>query len=92
MSRDVFQGVSLALSVVMLVLIARKVRRGQSTWQQLAPFALIALSTGLFYMAVLTDLMGPASSDSSSILRLSTQIALFLYIVYMRPTGKPDDH
>ena len=87
MSRDVLQAVSLGLSVLMLAIVARKVWRRPSSWRMWTPFLLVSTLTAAFYILVLTDVLGAASSDLSSTLRLVTQMALLAYAYYMPPCG-----
>ncbi len=87
MSRDVLQVISLALSILMLAIVARKVKRHPADWRLWVPFAIIASLTALFYALVLLDVLGKSSTDLSSTLRLITQISLLAYAWYMPPSG-----
>jgi len=87
MSRDVVQIVSLLISLDMLRVILMKIRRLPSAWRWWVPFIIIALLTIVFYLLVLGEALGRLSSDVSSVLRLSTQLALWFYARYMPPNG-----
>lgn len=87
-SREFQQVLSIAIGVVTLVLIARKLRSGVTTWRLWVPFIIITTFTILFYVAVLLGLNSVSFGDWSATLRLTTQIALMFYAYYMPPGSK----
>lgn len=84
-SRDVLQIVSVVISGLTLVIVARKVRRNPSHWRVYVPLVTIAALTMGFYVAVQAGVLGGLSSDLSATLRLVTQISILFYAWYMPP-------
>ena len=89
--RDIAQIFSLLVTVATLVIIGVKLYRGIGSFIAWFPLILISALTGLFYIGVLIDLYVTDfmnSTEISSLVRLSVQIALLLYAIYMPPHGR----
>ena len=87
--RDLYQLVSIGISVYCLVLIGRKVRRRPMTFGVWMPMITIMALTVGFYLLVQLDLLGVASSEWSAVRSLAIQIALLIYVWQMPPEHTP---
>ena len=91
--RDIFQVFSFLISLLTLLIIIRKMRRGVGSRFVWLPFAIITICTLIYYLLVfidanIRDIIN--ASDVSATLRLTVQITLLLYAWYMPITHKAD--
>lgn len=82
--RDVFQLFSILISIATLGAILLRVRRFHEHLREWIAFIFISISTIIYYVLVFIDQRYDIfnASDVSSTLRLASQIALALYVIY----------
>ena len=82
--RDIFQMISIGISIATIAAVIYRARLYHEQIRLWLVFILISVITILYYIAVFIDARSNImnSGDVSSTLRLISQIALMLYVIY----------